>query len=226
MTPTFEDKERGVTLYCGDCLKILPELSGIDAVVTDPPYEVRAGCGGGEFGTRDHLLKTGGFTDGGCDYSFINGFKNWMVFCSRKQLPKLIPLADTFPRWNLITWCKPNPVPTCCNKYLPDVEYVVHGFQPNRLFGEFSDKSCFKVHPCGDSETDHPNEKPVEIMHKLIRLCSQRGETLLDPYMGSGTTGIACLRTGRKFIGIEIDPKYYQIAEDRIKRELAQLVLL
>lgn len=220
-TPYYQDS--AVTIYHGDCREILPMLPKVDLVLTDPPYEIRAGYGGGVFGKRDHLLRTGGFTDGGCDFGFLESFQNWFCFCSRIQLPKLIALAERMDRWNVITWCKPNPVPTCCNKYLPDVEYVVHGFSKGRLFGEFRDKSSFKVHPCGDPETNHPNEKPIELINKLVRLGSQEGETILDPFMGSGTTLRAAKDLGRKAIGIEIEEKYAEIAAKRMAQEVLAL---
>ncbi len=69
---------------------------------------------------------------------------------------------------------------------------------------------------------NHPTEKPVGLMQYLVEMHTKDGCTVLDPYMGSGTTGIACIRTGRRFIGIEKDPVHYATAAERIKRELAQ----
>jgi site-specific DNA-methyltransferase (adenine-specific) len=67
---------------------------------------------------------------------------------------------------------------------------------------------------------DHPNEKPIELMKRLVDTHSNRGETILDPFMGSGTTGVAAVKLGRKFIGIEIEPKYFEIACRRIQAAL------
>lgn len=215
--------ERGdVVLYNADCREVLPIIpsGSVDLVLTDPPYDVKAGHGGGEFGGRDHLVNTGGFTDGGCDYSFLDSFQNWFVFCSLNQLPELLLRAKNMPRNNLLTWCKPNPVPTCCNKYLPDVEYVVHGFSKGRLFGDFQDKSCFFQVPCGNKETPHPNEKPLRIISRLITLGSLESEIILDPFAGSGTTGVACVQSGRAFVGIELSERFAEIAARRIDAEL------
>ena len=204
-------------IVCGDCREVLDSAPHRPALVaTDPPYDVRAGDGGGCFGKRDHLVKTGGFTDGGCDYSFLNAFDNWFCFCSRKQLPTLLCVAEDCPRWNLLTWCKPNPVPTCCNKYLPDVEYIVHGFTKGRLFGDMSVKSSFMVHPCGKKVTRHPNEKPLPLMNKLILLGSEPGDIILDPFCGSGTTCVAAKQLGRRWIGIAISEDYCHIARARV----------
>ena len=209
-------------LYHGDCLEIMPHLEPVDLVLTDPPYDIHAGYGGGCFGKRNHLVKTGGFTDGGCDYGFLNGNKNWFCFCSLKQLDELLLVAAKCDRRNLITWCKPNPVPTCNNKYLPDVEYVVHGFSSGRLFGNYKDKSSFSIENCGNKTTDHPNEKPIGLIQRLLVCGSEAESLILDPFLGSGTTAVACERLNRRWIGIEISSKYCAIAKQRIENERRQ----
>ena len=216
--PYYQDE--AVTIYHGDCREIVPELGRFDLLLTDPPYDIHAGKGGGCFGDRDHLVNTGGFTDGGVDWTFLTGIENWFCFCSRLQLPGLLEVAKKGRRWNLLTWCKPNPVPTCNNKYLPDVEFIVHSFQSGRLFGDMSVKSSFIVYPCGNKETEHPNEKPRPIIDKLIALGSQPGETILDPFAGSGTTGRAAKDLGRKAVLIEIEERYCEIAARRMGQEV------
>jgi site-specific DNA-methyltransferase (adenine-specific) len=71
-------------------------------------------------------------------------------------------------------------------------------------------------YPKGNNRTGHPTEKPLRLFADLVRLFTDEGETVCDPYMGSGTTGVACVRHGRRFVGIEIDPRFYAIAEKRI----------
>jgi site-specific DNA-methyltransferase (adenine-specific) len=73
-----------------------------------------------------------------------------------------------------------------------------------------------------DDGNNHPTVKPVDLMRYLVTLVCREGGTVLDPFMGSGTTGIACIRTGRKFIGIERDARYFEIARQRLLRESAQ----
>lgn len=220
IAPYFRDEH--ALIYCADCRTILPKIPTgvIDLCLTDPPYLVHAGTGGGCFGNRDHLVNTGGFTDGGVDYEFLGRYDNWFCFCSRRQLPELLGMAQSRDRWNLITWCKPNPVPTCNNKYLPDVEYIVHGFSGGRLFGDMAEKSCFIIHPCGNKETPHPNEKPFSVAVKLVRLGTKAGDLILDPFMGSGTTLVAAKQLGRRCIGIEIERRYCDIAIERLKQEV------
>lgn len=212
------------TVVQGDCLELMREMpdGAVDAVITDPPYLVHAGAGGGCFGGREHLVKTGGFTDGGCDFSFLSRFPNWFSFCSRRQLADVLNYAMKRDRYNVITWCKPNPVPTCNNKYLPDVEFVIHAFGSGRLFGSYDDKSSYFLWPCGQSETPHPNEKPVELMEKLVVLGTQEANTILDPFCGSGTTLVAAKKLGRHFLGFEISAEYCEIARRRLAEIDAQ----
>lgn len=210
------------TLYLGDCLDILPTLApgSVDAVVTDPPYDIIA-TGAGIGGRRQYLKDIQGFTDVGFDPSIVSGFKNWMVFCAAKQLPGMFKYVGD-RRWMIVTWNKPNPTPLCNGNYLPDVEYIFHCWSSGCLYGDYRDKSRFIVYPA-QQNLDHPNEKPLRVMQKLIRNASDKGQTVLDPFMGSGTTGVACVQTGRKFIGIEIDPGYFDIAVKRIKQAQLQI---
>ena len=222
MKPYYET-ELG-KLYHGDCLEILPELEPVDLVLTDPPYLLPGMKGAGCFGGRASLTGTQNFTDGGFDPTFLNNYKNWFCFCSRHNLVEILNIANG-GKWALLHWCKPNPVPTCNNTYLSDVEYCVHKFSKGRLFGKMKDKSLFMVHPCGNKETIHPNEKPLIFVRKLLTLGSQENDLILDPYIGSGTTAIACERLKRRWIGIEIEEKYCEIAAKRIEQERKQLKL-
>ena len=218
-TPYYDDGD-GRVIFCGDCRELLPLLGEVDLVLTDPPYEIHAGAGGGAFGGRRHLIETGGFTDCGVNYDFLNGVSCWFCFCSLRQLPELLARANDMERMSLLQWNKPNPVPTCNNKYLPDVEYIVHGFRKGRLFGEYTDKSSFHVYRVGDRDTCHPNEKPIPVVARLVRLGSAEMEILCDPFMGSGTTLIAARDLGRQAIGIEIEERYCEIAANRLRQKV------
>jgi DNA modification methylase len=84
----------------------------------------------------------------------------------------------------------------------------------------------FIVNKGGDERAGHPTQKPFALMEKLIRLFTDPGDLILDPFMGSGTTGVAAIRLGRRFLGWEKDPKYFAIAEKRISRAREQLELV
>ena len=210
----------------GDCLEEMKKIpdNSVDSIVTDPPYEITA-TGGGIGRRRDYLSKTAGFTDGGFDLSILNEFDNWMVFSTLRTVPALIERAKD-RRWMLITWHKPDPTPLCNGNYLPDTEYIIHAFRSKCLHGDCRDKARYIVRPSMKTDGGHPNEKPLDVMEKCIRNASPRGGLVCDPYMGSGTTGVACVRLGRQFIGIEIDPGYFAIAKRRIQDELAKVKFL
>ncbi len=209
------------TLYRGDCLEILPTLApgSVDAVVTDPPYEIDA-IGNGIAATRQYLLATAGFTDCGFDYSVLDNFDNWVCFGTLRQVPKLIEKAAD-RRHMLITWNKTNPCPLINGNYLPDTEYAVHAWR-TRLYGGIENRARFIVHPTEHKQNgEHPNQKPIRVLSKLLCVASDVGHMVLDPFMGSGTTGVACVQLGRKFIGIEIDPHWFEVACARIESAYA-----
>lgn len=217
MKPYYHSEKSGITIYHGDCREVLPNLSPVDFVLTDPPYELVA-SGGGIGAQRDYLAKTEGFTDGGFDEGLLSAFGSWACFCSKAQLLKLLGVVGD-RRWMLVTWNKPNPTPLVNANYLPDTEYIVHAWTPGRLFGEYRDRSRFILHQ-GDREGLHPNGKPVAVVSKMVRLGSQPGELILDPFMGSGTTLVAAKLEGRRAIGIEIEERYAEIAAKRLSQEV------
>lgn len=198
---------------------MLPQLPPVDAVVTDPPYEITAG-GGGIGRTRKDLNKTEGFTDCGFDYGLLHSFDNWVVFGTLRQVPQLIQAAAD-RRWMLVTWNKQNPCPLINGNYLPDTEYIIHAWRDGALFGELNDRSRYIVHRLGDKEHgEHPNEKPVRVVSKMVKLASPPGSLVLDPFVGSGTTLVVCKQLNRRAIGIEIEERYCEIAANRLRQEV------
>jgi len=219
MTKPFYQDE-AVTIYHGDCREIVPSLGKFDLLLTDPPYEVVA-TGGGIGAKRKYLSDIKGFTDEGFDMSILDGFNNWFCFCAKSQLLQLIQKA-VVRRWQLVTWNKPNPTPLCNGNYLPDTEYIVHSFEPKRLFGEFRDKSRYIEYPAQQGNL-HPNEKPLPVIQKLVKLGTVGGENILDPFAGSGTTGRAAKDLGRKCTLIEREERYCEIAARRMQQEVLAL---
>jgi site-specific DNA-methyltransferase (adenine-specific) len=214
--PYYQHKD--ITIYHGDCREILPQIGRLDLLLTDPPYELEA-KGGGIGAKRKYLSDIKGHIDGGFDISMLEAFPNWAVFCGKQQLKEL--LGATGNRvWSLVTWNKPNPTPLCFGNYLPDTEYIVHAYQSGRLFGEYAHKSRFIVHPAEQNDFAHPTVKPLAVMSKMIRLGSQEGELIIDPFSGSGSTLLAAKNLGRKAIGIEIEEAYCEIAAKRLSQEV------
>jgi site-specific DNA-methyltransferase (adenine-specific) len=222
MKPYYET-ELG-KLYHGDCLEIMPYLAPVDLVLTDPPYDT-VSLGGGIGNKRKYLHEIeNNKINVSFDFNILDKFKNWFCFCAIKQLPILINKA-LIRNWALITWGKTNPTPLINNNYLPDAEYIVHSYEPGRLFGKYKDKSRFSITRITKNSYDHPTVKPIHLIYKCLNLGSEKGDTILDPFIGSGTTAIACERLKRKWIGIEIEEKYCEIAAKRIKAERQQLKL-
>lgn len=189
------------TLYLGDCREILPQLSGIDACVTDPPYGIKAnkmtlGKGKKEF-------------DRGGDWDADRPDVRW--------------IPETFPHWCI--WGGNY----FADQLKPSNDVLVwHKLNDGRSFSEcefawsnFGKQSRIKQHHWGGEEKQHPTQKPIAVMEWCLSFLDS-GLTVLDPFMGSGTTGVACMNLGRKFIGIEIEPKYFDIACERIENAQRQ----
>ena len=219
-----------IEIHNDDCLTMLRGIKSksVDLVVTDPPYDIHAGKGGGAFGNRKAFS----------EIQFIsNGFSNEVLdelcrvmkkincyfFCSQKQI---IPLLDYFVKdkkcnYNLLTWHKTNPVPACNNKYLSDTEYILFFREKGvKIQGTYDTKKTYFITPINAKDKElyqHPTCKPVDILKNFIINSSNENDVVLDPFMGSGSSGVACINTHRNFIGIEIDAKYYETAKNRIE---------
>lgn len=217
--PYYQDE--CVILYNANAYELLPRLEKPNLLLTDPPYELTA-TGGGIGAKRKYLADIAGKIDEGFDMAILDGFENWCVFCGKQQLKQLLA-ATGDRRWALVTWNKPNPTPLTNANYLPDTEYIVHAFQTGRLFGEYRDKARFIVHPVEQNDLGHPTVKPLAVVSKMVRLGSQEGETICDPFAGSGTTLVAAKLLNRRAIGIEINEKFCEIAANRMAQEFLKL---
>ena len=217
-------------LYQGDCLELMKGIpdSAVDLVITDPPYVIET-TGAGIYKQQDKRYireldsMKNGFSEQILDeICRIMRRINVYFFCSQKQI---IPLLDYFVlkrkcNWNILCWHKSNPVPACANKYLSDTEYILF-FRDRgvKIYGEFKTKFTYYVTPLNKKDKkqyQHPTVKPIGIIENLIINSSNPGDLVLDPFMGSGTTGVACVNTGRDFIGMELDKHYFEIAKRRI----------
>ena len=219
--------------YNEDCMEIMEHLpdSIFDLVVTDPPYEI-ATRGAGIYKQDDKKyvqeldVMSNGFSEEVLDQLCRLMKKiNIYIFCSQKQI---IPLLTYFVvnrgcNYNIITWHKTNPIPACGNKYLTDTEYILFFREKGvKVYGTYETKKTWYATPLnqGDKKKyNHPTIKPVDILQNLIINSSKEGEVVFDPFMGSGSTGVACKKTNRDFVGIEIDKNYYDIAVERIEAE-------
>ena len=225
-------------IYCMDCLEGLSKIESrtVSLVIADPPYELQQHNGAGAFGraNRDYHQGIDHLQTGISDlvlYEMLRVCKhpNMYVFCSKDQLPQLFNFAlQNKLSYDLLTWHKTNPVPTCNNKYLSDTEYIMFMRKGANIYGTYESKRKYFVTPTNTEDKKawgHPTPKPVNIIRTLIENSTQEGDLVLDPFMGSGTTAIAAIRSNRHYIGFELSKEYFDKAVRRIKAEHAQLTL-
>lgn len=227
------------TLYLGDCLEILPTLPKVDAVITDPPFSSGARTDAGK-SVRGSMLRGAKWQDDwfSHDNMATHGFLTLMRMLGRAIIENCNVGAKThwFIDWrmypnlygalescgwivkNVIVWDKKHF--GMGTNYRNQHEFILYAEKGG---AEFPSHSTGNVIQCSRIETEnHPTEKPVELIQKLITASCTNDDVVFDPFMGSGTTGVACANLGRKFIGIEIEPKYFDIACERITNAYRQ----
>ena len=180
-------------LIQGDCLEVMKTLpdNSVDAVVTDPPYP-------------DYYKTEYQYVDGMID--FLNQFAcRQLVFWTAK-MP--FPLDYTA----IHIWDKKT---GCGSEY--ERIFERNGHKNFKMFRHYLINSTVAASFTRDTFTGHKSQKPIALMRNLIEKFTKPGDTVFDPFMGSGTTGVACVQTGRHFIGIEKDPIYFKIATRRIE---------
>ena len=216
-TPYFQTDD--VTLYCGDCLEILPTLGKVDAVVTDPPYGINFPYLSYS-DTRENLVGLIANIVPAC----ISAASRVIVLCGPTQIG-LYPQPD----WvGCVTWNTTGSFGKYgYNQWTPVVCYGkdVRGF--GSVNGVLKSDTA-KISGGGgvgfmrgEHEKKHTCPKPITVMQPVVQRYTEPTALVVDPFMGSGTTGVACVKTGRKFIGIELDPAYCEIAKQRIEKALA-----
>lgn len=188
------------TLYLGDCLEILPTLGKVDAVVMDPPYGLGDRMQGGTWGAASKYADMRAWDGKTPDLTSILALPGEFVVWGGNYFP--LPLSRCW-----LSWSKINAVPT-----MAAIELAWTNLdRPSKEW-----RGGVGVHDSG-----HPTQKPLSLMEWCLGFVPDAG-TILDPFMGSGTTGVACVNLGRKFIGIEIEPKYFDIACRRIEEAYKQ----
>jgi len=207
------------TLYLGDCLEILPTLPKVDAVITDPPYGMGWNTDSTRFTGGQH--KRGeGRDDWGVIAQDATPFdpSPWLQF-DRVVMWGANHYAQRLPVGTTLVWIKK--ADHLFESFLSDAEV---GWQKGG-HGVYCHRKQFpppsRMAEYNGVDVAHPTQKPVGLMGWCIERL-QRPDTVLDPFMGSGTTGVACMNLGRKFIGIEIEPKYFDIACERIENAQRQ----
>ncbi len=216
MKPYYE--HAGITIYHGDCRDVLPSLSG-DALVTDPPYGI--GWTRGTWDDRQNvypelirwLVSEGNRISGWC-FVFqamvnVGHFHEWFppgwrIYAACKNFAQIRPTGVWYS-WDPVVFWNSGP------NSRPNSECVNRDFHVGNVAGVFGEPS------------QHPCPRPVDTMQHIVCLAVPSGLTILDPFMGIGTTIVAAKRMGRKAVGIEIEERYCEIAAKRLAQEVLPL---
>lgn len=228
------------TLYHADCLEVLPLLNGCDVAISDPPYEAQA---------HTAMRRTRASIEGRIDKAEL-GFD---AITEGTRSAIAIWSARNIAKWALF-FCQVEAVGTWKNeleaagaKYdrawawiKPDAAPRFNGQGPAQGFESIATAWCgngarswngggmrnvLTYNVTSGRVSDHPTEKPLSLLMRLVHLYSNKGDSVIDFFMGSGTTGVACMNLDRKFIGIEIDRKFFDTACQRIEQSQQQLKL-
>jgi site-specific DNA-methyltransferase (adenine-specific) len=215
------------TIYEGDCMAVMPTLGKVDAVITDPPYganthkmaKTNKGAGHGVRHVLFAPLTGEGFS--AVAAACLLASDGWVIMTCDLHHAALTYALPEFVR--LGAWVKPNPMPSIsADRPSQGFETVVilHSGRRKKAWnrGGGSGVWTFPVH----SGALVPTQKPIKLIRAFVEDFTNAGETVLDPFAGSGTTGAACVSAGRKFIGIEKDFRHFDIACKRIADAYAQ----
>ena len=187
------------TLYLGDCMEVLPTLPKVDAVITDPPFGLGKKMKGGTWGVKEGCKEM-------LDWDASTPPAELIDLCISKGNAAIVFGGNYFdlpPSRCWLIWSKTNAVPT-----MADAELAWTNLdKPVKRYDGL----------VGRVEYGHPTQKPLGLMKWCIEQVKPEPQTILDPFMGSGTTGVAAVQMGRRFIGIEREPKYFDIALRRIE---------
>ena len=243
------DYERGnVRLYCGDCMEILSELAdnAVDIVVTSPPYNtltpnakpsgMHASTGGAlNFITKMHTA----YADDKPEQEYQNWLQTIVADCMRvsrglvwvnhkvryREGVGLHPVRFLpFPIYQEVIWHRDGAIAFNCKRYAPSHESLYAFGKPHYWDDAFNTRLTVWFIP-SEKGKSHPCPFPLSLVTTPIASSCPEGGTVLDPFMGSGTTGVACVKEQRAFVGIELDRGYFDGAVARIDRVLDQKVL-
>lgn len=217
------------TLYLGDCREVLPGLAGFDVVLTDPPYGTggwRRDTAGAGSNPAAKLVREQ-WDDGALDWLAQCQGVPVLTFWPPAHMPALMSAAEScgYDKVRMLYMRKLDPKPQIGGRVAWSVEpIVVLGTEGFQLYGgtDWCEASTPRVNRDSDA-TGHPYQKPLKVMTWALE--KVRCGTVLDVFMGSGTTGVACAQLGKSFTGIEREPKYFDIACRRIEESQKQTTL-
>lgn len=230
--------ENRYSLVQGDAYDVINFLKDkkikVDAIITDPPYNISKD---NNFSTMKNAKRQGvDFGEWDKNFNLFDWIKlysplikddgSFIIFCSYRYMSYIIDELEKndFVVKDIIEWKKSNPMPRNINRrYVQDTEFAVWAVKKNAkwIFNKPEDvpylRSTFTTPlVSGKEKVGHPTQKSLELMRQIIKIHTNEDDLILDCFMGSRTTGVACLLENRKFIGIEKDAEYFNIASNRI----------
>ena len=226
----FEEMINSVIL--GDCYEVIRNIpdKSIDCIYVDIPYLYNQGG----FGTSDlgkrvlkkrlELIEL----ENGIDYKIFDEMVrvmkkiNIFIWCSKLQILDIlkcfIDKHNCF--FEILTWNKTNPTPSTNNTWLADIEYCLYFREKGVVLNDgYELKSKWYISPINQGDKvkfKHPTIKPLDLVERHLKHATQENDIVLDCFCGSGTTCVACKDTNRRYIGIEVNPKWHKIAVDRL----------
>jgi len=217
MATTMKQQIGNATLYLGNCMEILPNLQEVTAIVTDPPYGEVNRKSGGLRNLDKGVADIVNFDEIELAKLFAKLSNSIYIWCGFSQISYYTETLKEIGFSNrLCIWEKTNPSPmNGQHLWLSSIEPCVFSRKNGAVFNESCASPVWRL-PTEPKEY-HPTAKPVRLMEILINASTNEADYVLDPFMGSGTTGVACINLKRKFIGIEQEPKYFDIACKRIE---------
>jgi site-specific DNA-methyltransferase (adenine-specific) len=222
-------KMNNFNLMYGDCLQLMKQIpdGSVDLVLTDPPYNISKennfdtmGRSGIDFGEWDKSADIFSYI-AEC-YRILNKNGSFIVFNDWKNLGDIVKFSEKlgFITKDMLRLEKTNPMPRNRDRrYITDFECAIWFTMPNSkwIFNRLDDKYQRPKFCHSIDKGFHPTQKSLKLMEDIIKIHSNSQQVICDPFMGSGTTGVACKNLNRKFIGIEKDDKYFEIAKKRIE---------
>jgi len=230
--PYYKDEKNGIELYLGDCKNILWSLPNnfAQAVITDPPYVLEGKTMNWD-GGRNYVtdISDNKFADG-FDIGLLDIMNaklknpNMMFFCNKAQILDYLEwAAEHKDSFQILEWHKPDCIPIG-GFYLLDTEYIIHIFKDLKV--KRKPINTYFMHNINHNKWSemHSTSKPERIMIELIKQLTEPGDTVIEPYGGSGTTPACCKMLGRKCICMEISEKYAQVIVQRLKETEANQI--
>ena len=219
-------------ITCGDSYELIKEIpdKSVGCIYTDIPYLYdKGGCSGSEIASLMAKVHKGEIKDivNGIDYSIFADFVrvmkkiNCFIWCSKEQILPILQWwhENTDATYNILTWNKTNPSPMCNGNWLPDIEYCLYFNRQSKLNDGYDIKSKWYISKRNTSDKDlfnHPTIKPLELVKRHLLHTTQENDIVFDPFCGSGTTCVASKELNRQYIGIDIEPKWAKIADNRL----------